>query len=351
MSQQRALSVPPLLFLCQRWIRRLFWSWLTLIRCCGVLSLGMIGLGGSAPLLAEEPYPSAEITLVVPFGEGGATDVLFRAVAAQAQDYFAAPIVTVNMPGGGATLGSQHVKDSAPDGYTLLGSHQTIDLSYLAGIAAYSHHAFAPVALLTRTVNIPATRAGHPATGARDIKTLIKQLPKPLLFGVIPNSTDHFFWLHFFAQEEISAADVQFVHYPGTSSQVEALLGGELDFAMLNLPSAGALFSAGALVPLGVASEQRLAALPHVPTLLEQGIALVNTSDRGLFAPLDTPPERLAVLSKVFEQALAEPTLAHTLEHQYGSIIDFKALEAYAHYLEEQYHQLQTLVGAVQFKH
>lgn len=355
MSQQRALSDHQPLSVCQHWVGYFYWRWLTLLQGFGVIGFavmgsGVMGLSVSAPLLADEPYPSAGVTLVVPYGEGGATDVLLRAVAAQAQEYLEVPITTVNMPGGGAILGSQFVKGSAPDGYTLLGSHQTIDLSYLAGVTGYSHQAFAPVALLTRTVNIPATRAGQPVIGASDIKTLVNQQPAPLLFGVIPNSTDHFFWLHFFAEEGISAADVQFVHYPDTSAQVEALLGGELDFAMLNLPSAGRLFSAGALVPLGVASEGRLAALPHVPTLHEQGIALVNTTDRGLFAPLDTPPERLAVLAKVFEQALVEPALIQTLEKEHGSFVDFKALDAYGRYLEEQYQLLQTLAGAIQFE-
>lgn len=327
-----------------------------LLRWFGVIGIGVMGFSVSAPLLADEsypsdePYPSAEVAIVVPYGEGGATDVIFRAVAARAQAYLDAPIITVNMPGGGAILGSQFVKESAPDGYTLLGSHQTIDLSYLSGVAAYSHQAFVPVALLTRTVNIPATRAGHLATRAEDIKALIPQQSKPLSFGVVPHSTDHFFWLHFFAEEGISAADVQFVHYPGTSAQVEALLGGELDFAMLNLPSARALFNAGALLPLGVASEDRLADLPHVPTLHEQGIALVNTTDRGLFAPMNTPKERLEVVAKAFEQALAEPELVQTLEQAYGSFVDFKALDAYEHYLEEQYQQLQALAGAIQFQ-
>ncbi|UXZ53667.1 tripartite tricarboxylate transporter substrate binding protein [Halomonas sp. 7T] len=350
MSEQHALPIYYSACVCHRGLRCFYRVWSMLLRWLSVIGIGVMGFSVSAILLADEPYPSAEVAIVVPYGEGGATDVIFRAVAGRAQAYLDAPIITVNMPGGGAILGSQFVKESAPDGYTLLGSHQTIDLSYLSGVAAYSHQAFAPVALLTRTVNIPATRAGHAAMGAADIKELIHQHSEPLSFGVIPHSTDHFFWLHFFAEEGISAADVQFVHYPGTSAQVEALLGGELDFAMLNLPSARELFNAGALLPLGVASEQRLADLPHVPTLHEQGIELVNTTDRGLFAPLNTPKERLEVVTKAFEQALTAPDLVQTLEQTYGSFVDFKALDAYEHYLEEQYQQLQALAGAIQFQ-
>ena len=300
--------------------------------------------------LADEPFPNKEITLVVPFGPGGATDILLRDITLVAQTYLDTPITVVNIAGSGATRGSQVVKDAEPDGHTLLGSHQTIDLAYLVGLSAYSHHAFAPVALLTRTVNIPATYAGHMAQRASDIPALVATLDEPLMFGVIPGSTDHFFWLHFFHQTGIAVQDIAFIHYPDTNSQVAALLAGEIDFAMLNQPSAGALFAANALTPLGVASEARLIGLPTVPTLSEQGIELVNTTDRGVFAPLDTPPERLAALAHAFEHALEQPTLVHTIEYTYGTLVNYRPLNDYADYLNHQYALLQSLSESIAFE-
>lgn len=326
-----------------------------LLRTSIVVALG-IGLLANALAVSDQAeansaaFPASEITLVMPYGEGGATDVLFRTIAEQAQTYLEVPVTPVNMPGNGATLGSRYVQEAPADGYTLLGSHQTIDLAYFAGLSDYSHDAFEPVALLTRTVNIPSTYAGHPVTQANHIAAMVEQRPGELLFGIVANSTDNFFWLQFFELTGISADDVQFVRYPDTGAQVVALLGGELDFAMLNLPSASQLFKAGALTPLGVASETRLSALPQVPTLMEQGVELVNTTDRGLFAPLDTPPERLERLAGAFEQALAQPSLAHTLQHIHGSGVDFRPREAYGRYLDEQYQQLKALADAVSFE-
>ena len=300
--------------------------------------------------LADKPFPSKEITLVVPFGAGGATDILLRDIALGAQNYLGTPITVVNIAGSGATRGSQVVKDAEADGHTLLGSHQTIDLSYLAGLAAYSHHAFAPVALLTQTVNIPATYAGHKAHLASDIPVLVAAQDEPLRFGVIPSSTDHFFWLHFFHQTGIAVENIAFIHYPDTSSQVAALLAGEIDFAMLNQPSAGALFAANALIPLGVASETRLVGLPTVPTLYEQGIDLVNSTDRGVFAPLGTPPERLVTLANAFKYALEQPTLARTIEHNYGTLVNYRPLNEYAEYLNDQFTLLQSLSENIAFE-
>jgi tripartite-type tricarboxylate transporter receptor subunit TctC len=299
---------------------------------------------------ASGDFPTKDIRLVLPFGPGGATDVLFRDIAEQAQHYLAMPIAVENITGSGATRGSQFVKDATADGYTLLGSHQTIDLSYFTHLADYSHRAFAPIALLTRTINIPATYAGHRAQRASDIAALVAEQPGQLLFGVVPGSTDHFFWLHFFAVAGIAADDVQFVHYPDTASQVEALLAKELDFSMLNLPSVGRLFAANALTPLGVAGTERLNGLAELPTLQEQGIDLVNTTDRGLFAPLATPPERLQMLAQAFGQALAQPELAVKITQTHGSLIDFRPLDDYAVYLDEQYSVLQSLAESFPFK-
>lgn len=330
-------------------------QWQTM-RSLAILSAFLLAaIGASTQASAEDAphahaFPSSDIALVVPFGRGGATDTLFRVIAEQAQRHLNTSIITMNMAGNGATLGSQFVKQADPDGYTLLGSHQTIDLAYIAGLSDYSHDAFAPIALLTRTVNIPATTPGHTLTQASDIAAFVEQHPGELLVGIIPSSTDHFFWLHFFEQAGIAPANIQFVRYPDTGAQVVALLGGELDLAMLNLPSAGTLFERGALVPLGVANDTRLSALPEVPTLSEQGIALINTTDRGLFAPRDTPPERLERLAQAFEQALQQPALVETLQHAHGSYVDFMPREAYGRYLDDRYDQLQRLADTMGFE-
>ncbi|MGP9634852.1 Bug family tripartite tricarboxylate transporter substrate binding protein [Halomonas sp. AOP43-A1-21] len=320
------------------------------VRYCfkiGVLSSFLLTM---ALAVADDHFPQREITVVIPFGVGGATDVLFRDVFETAQTYLGQPVLVVNMPGRGAMRGSQYVRNAAPDGYTLLGSHQTIDLAYLAGLASFSHADFAPVSLLVRTVNIPATYAGHAAQQASDIEALIDASSKPLMFGVISNSTDHLFWLQFFEQSGISLSDVQLVRFPDTASQVEALLAQEIDFAMLNLPAAGFLFASGILVPLAVAGSERLPGLPDVSTLREQGIDLVHTTDRGIFAPAGTPPQTLAILADALAHALASVPLRYRITHEYGSLIDYRAPDTYGGYLNEQFHKLVPLTERVHFE-
>lgn len=320
------------------------------VRFCFKTSILISSLLVMALAIADDHFPKREITLVIPFGPGGASDVLFRDILETAQTYLGQPIRVVNMPGRGAMRGAQYVRNAAPDGYTLLGSHQTIDLSYLAGLSSFFHTDFAPVALLVRTVNIPATYAGHTAQQASDIEALTRTAPNPLMFGIIANSTDHLFWLQLFEKSGITPSNVQLVRFPDTASQVEALLAQEIDFAMLNLPSAGALFASGALVPLAVAGSERLPGLPDVLTLREQGIDLVHTTDRGIFAPAGTPPQTLAILADALGYALASAPLRHRITHEHGSLIDYRMLSAYGSYLDEQFHKLVPLTERVQFE-
>ncbi|MCS2610399.1 tripartite tricarboxylate transporter substrate binding protein [Halomonas dongshanensis] len=290
------------------------------------------------PALAN--FPDEEVTLVIPFGPGGASDVLLREIAQAVEAHLGQPLLPLNLAGGSGTRGSQYVKDAAPDGYTLLGSHQTLDLAYLTGASAYSHADFEPVALLAHTINVPATYRRQNAHDASEIAALVAESPEPLAFGIIARSTDHLFWSAFFDRTGIDPEAVRWVHFPDTSAQVEALVGEEIDFAMLNLPSAHALFERGVLRPLGVAAEQRLSALPRVATLREQGIDLVHTSDRGIFAPLGTPAEHIAVLADAFRQALEDPELRFRLLYAYGSVVDYRADDAFRDYLDDQLQRL-----------
>lgn len=314
---------------------RLGYSWL-------LVSLLWIMLAGSA--LAEEERRD-DVSLIIPFGPGGASDVLFRDLANAAEPHLGFSLHPVNRPGNGGVRGALEVKEAEPDGHTLLASHQALSLSYLSGAAPFSHVAFEPVALLTRTVNIPAASRRLGITSAAELVVHIQEHPGALRLGMIRGATDHFFWRQFFRTTGLPDSDVSWVGYPDTGAQVAALLAGEIDLAMLNLPSGESLFTHGTLVPLGVADESRLSALPTVPTLKEQGIDLVNTTDRGLFAPRGSDPVFLEKIAVAFGQALKQPAMVEHLENDFGTRADFRPLDAYESYLNAQEQQLSSLMA------
>ncbi|RBI68942.1 tripartite tricarboxylate transporter substrate binding protein [Vreelandella sulfidaeris] len=299
---------------------------------------------------AQADYPEQDVRLIIPYGPGGATDILFRLISQEAEKTLGEAIVPVNMAGAGATLGSRNVKDADPDGYTLLGSHDTIALSKLAGTVDYSFDAFEPIALLTQTINIPTAHANHPVQSAEEIADYVSENPGQVRFSMIPSSTDHFFWAQFFQEAGIDMADVRLVGYPDTGEQVSALMAEEVDFAMFNLPSGGAFFEDGTFRALGIAHPERLDSMPDVPTLREQGIEMDHSTSRGVFAPKGTPQEVVDTIANAYEQALENEEVQSRIENEFGSVVRFLAGEDYQAFLDENEAALSAAAENIDFQ-
>lgn len=242
------------------------------------------------------------------------------------------------------------MKDADPDGYTLLGSHDTIALSKLAGTVDYSFDAFEPIALLTQTINIPTAHANHPVQSADEIADYVSENPGQVRFSMIPSSTDHFFWAQFFQEAGIDMADVRLVGYPDTGEQVSALMAEEVDFAMFNLPSGGAFFEDGTFRALGIAHPERLESMPDVATLREQGIEMDHSTSRGIFAPKGTPPEVIDTIADAYGQALENEEVQSRIENEFGSVVRFLAGDDYQTFLDENEAALSAAAENIDFQ-
>ncbi|MDR5906402.1 tripartite tricarboxylate transporter substrate binding protein [Franzmannia qiaohouensis] len=315
-------------------------------------AIAAIGLASSLAFTgtAQADYPEQDIRLIIPYGPGGATDIIFRLISQEAEQYLGESIVPVNMAGAGATLGSRNVKDADPDGYTLLGSHDTIALSKLAGTVDYSFDAFEPIALLTQTINIPTAHANHEVQSADEIADYVRENPGQVRFSMIPSSTDHFFWAQFFQEAGIDMADVRLVGYPDTGEQVSALLAEEIDFAMFNLPSGGSFFEEGTFRPLAIAHPERLESMPDVPTLRELGIEMDHSTSRGIFAPKGTPQEIQDTIAEAYGQALENEEVQSRIENEFGSVVRFLAGDDYLEFLDENEAALSAAAENIDFQ-
>ena len=315
-------------------------------------AIAAIGLASSLAFTstAQADYPEQDIRLVIPYGPGGATDIIFRLISQQAEQHLGESIVPVNMAGAGATLGSRNVKDADPDGYTLLGSHDTIALSKLAGTVDYSFDAFEPIALLTQTINIPTAHANHEVQSADEIADYVRENPGQVRFSMIPSSTDHFFWAQFFQEAGIDMADIRLVGYPDTGEQVSALMAEEIDFAMFNLPSGGAFFEDGTFRPLGIAHPERLDSMPDVPTLRELGIEMDHSTSRGIFAPKGTPQEIQDTIAEAYGLALENEEVRSRIENEFGSVVRFLAGDDYLEFLDENEAALSAAAENIDFQ-
>lgn len=311
-----------------------------------------IGLVSSMAIAttSHADYPEQDVRLIIPYGPGGATDIIFRLISQEAEKTLGESIVPVNMAGAGATLGSRDVKDADPDGYTLLGSHDTIALSKLAGTVDYSYDAFEPVALLTQTINIPTAHSEHPVQSADEIADYVSENPGDVRFSMIPGSTDHFFWAQFFQEAGIEMDDVRLVGYPDTGEQVSALMAEEVDFAMFNLPSGGSFYEDGSFRPLGIAHSERLESMPDIATLREQGIEMDHSTSRGIFAPKGTPQEVIDTIADAYSEALENTEVQSRIENEFGSVVQFLAGEDYHEFLEDNEAALSAAAENIAFQ-
>jgi tripartite-type tricarboxylate transporter receptor subunit TctC len=292
-------------------------------------------LAAPAPrALAAVPgdLPCRAVKLIVPWGAGGGTDVIFRIIARTAQKHLGKDIIVQNIGGQGGNKGAKVAKASKPNGCTLFAGHDSMQTSYVQGRVNFSYFAFEPIVLVTHT---PSILGAHPGVPWKTAKALIADLKKnkgkKVLFGATLGSTSHFFPV---LVEAATGVKFNYVGYDGTRQRMTALLGKHIQLGELNISSAKKYLGGGKLIGLGIALEERDSRLPNLPTLKEQGINVVTGVNRGVFAPKGTPDGIQAMFEKAFAKALKDPDVVNILTAK-GVIIQFKGRKAYSKFLKE----------------
>jgi len=269
----------------------------------------------TAGTAAAQTFPSRTITLVVPFPAGGALDAVARPMAEGMRKILGQPVIVENVPGAGGTVGTGNVAKAAPDGYTiLLGSVATHAIA--AGVypkLTYDPIAsFAPITQLTRG---PLVLAVAPQVAAKTVAELIaaaKASPGKINYASTGNGTA----LHVAGELFKSAAgiDVQHIPYRGGGQAMTALMAGEVSYIIGNTQLVKPLISGAKLRGLAVTGEQRLAALPDLPTFAQAGTAGVDVVTWfGLFAPAGTAPGIVQQLNAAAVAALKDESVQKSL--------------------------------------
>ena len=255
------------------------------VKLIGLSVLCLVFLSGTMTFADE--YPAKPIKLIVPWGAGGGTDALMRVIAHFAGKYLGQPMVVVNVPGVGGTMGARQGKDAKPDGYTLTATHESVISSRIVGVSDFDYSDFIPIANMTLTPAMVAARPNAPWNDMKDMIAAAKKSPATIKFGATLGSTSHFFPLDIANQAGI---EFKIVGYEGTAKRQAALLGGFLDLGESNPAAGKKYFEAKKLKPLGIATEERHVLLPDVPTLKEQGVNVLFAVNRGV---CDVPLEQI----------------------------------------------------------
>lgn len=270
-------------------------------------ALGVAPLAGAA--LAQAPFPTRAVRIVVPFPPGGATDITARTLAEKLQERWGQPVVVENRPGAGGNLGSDLVAKAAPDGYTLVlgvtGSHG-INISLYPKMPYHPLNDFEPVVHATLYPNVIAV---HPSVQANDLRQLLdlaRSMPGRLAYGSDGNGTAS----HLGMELVKARAKVFMVHLPyrGSAPLLTDLIGGQVQVGVTGLPAVLPHARAGRVRMVAVTSPKRAEAAPEVGTVDEQGLpGFVAAPWSGFFVPKGTPAAVVEQLSRDLNAAMMLP--------------------------------------------
>jgi len=273
---------------------------------------------GSAPALGQAAYPAHAIKIIVPFTPGTGIDILARTLGQRMGEAWNTPVVVDNRPGASGNIGTEAVARSAPDGYTLLMTANTIVLnrSLFKSIPYDPVKDFAPVAPLAigRLALVV-----HPALDVKTVKDLVayaKANPGKVFYGSPGNGTPHHLAMELF--KSATGIDAVHVPYKGTGPAVQDLVGGQIGVMFLPVHVALPLVEGGKLTMLAAGGTTPSAVTPNVPSLAEaSGVREVDTDIwYGLYAPAQTPRDVVARLNAQTNALLRNPEVADILGKQ-----------------------------------
>jgi len=268
-----------------------------------------------APAAAlAQAYPSKPIRMILPFPPGGPTDILGRAISQKLSEQIGQPVVPENRPGAGGNLGLELAAKASPDGYTivLIGPPLAISPSLYAKLNYDAIRDFAPISLVGAVQNIIVVHNSVPAKTLKEFIQLARRHPGKLNFGSSgPGSSNH---LASELLKNMYKLDMVHVPYKGGVSQLVALMSGEVDMGIMAVPPAIPHVQANKVRALAVLTEQRVLALPNVPTSKEAGVDnFVAPVWYGILAPAGTPRAVINQLNSELHKVLASSDLKERL--------------------------------------
>jgi tripartite-type tricarboxylate transporter receptor subunit TctC len=284
-----------------------------------------------------DDYPSKSIKFIVPTAPAGIGDMLPRLFAQKmAEAGNQTTMVTENRPGGAGTLAYDAVAKAPPDGaMILMGNH--------AGLAMYPHlnkslpydpfKRFAPIILL---VSVPNILVVHPSVPANSIKELIayaKANPGKLSYasqgtGASGHIAAELLKLH-------AGIDIVHVPYRGAAPAAQDLAAGHVSMMFDVVSLAAPQIQAGRVRPLGVAAKQRVAVLPDVPTLIEQGVPAEVGAWFGMLGPAGTSPQAIAWLNREANKVFSVEETRNRFVQQ-GAAMPLGTPEAFGKFIEAE---------------
>ena len=258
------------------------------------------GITGTAA--AQDKYPTKPIRLIVPFAPGGSSTIVARAFVAPMAKALGQEIIVDNRPGGAGNIAMEAAAKAEPDGYTLIMGHigtLAVNPYMFAKLPFDTNRDFVPVSLLAKVPSIFVVNNQVPVKNLAELLAYTKANPGKVYYGSAGNgSAGH---LAFEYLKLVSKMDIVHVPYKGTGPQLTDLIGGQTQASSAGTPPLMPHVKSGKLRVIAVGTSKRLAELPNVATVAEQGFPGFETVQwYGLIAPAKTPA---AIIKRLADEA------------------------------------------------
>ena len=262
------------------------------IRAALVL-LAIIACLGVSDARAQSTYPTRPVTMVVPFGAGGALDLVARVLADGLRTELGQPVIVDNRPGASGLIAMRYVANAAPDGLTIILSSESnhillplLDRNFPLDVAKD----VVPVSLSGQFQHTLIVKKDSPVSTVQELTTYLRAHPGKMSFGSSGVGTQ----AHIAGEYLSLLTESKMVHVPYRSSPaaLNDLLAGNLDINFQSMPAVRSYIGSPMIKILAALSAKRLPELPDTPTMIEAGFPDFQLSSwMGIFGPAGLPPE------------------------------------------------------------
>jgi tripartite-type tricarboxylate transporter receptor subunit TctC len=301
--------------------------------------------GMALPSLAQGTikYPTKSVEIIVSFAPGGESDSNARMVGRYLEKSLAASFPVINKPGASGEIGWTTVANSKKDGYTIafINPPSFVMLPVQRGKDSnYTLDAFEPIANIVSDPGTIAVRADSRFKSLKEIIDAAKANPDTITVAVGGAGTSEAMTATRF--EGVTGAKFKKVQFEGTGPMLAALLGGHVDFAIMNISGGYSLYADGKIRYLATGAGERAASMPQLPTYKELGYDVIHVSMRGFAAPKGTDMRIIEILDKAIKAALDDPEFKAKAEELKLPLdyIDHTKYKAYLNDIDRYYRDM-----------
>lgn len=297
----------------------------------------------AAPISAQTTGKT--VRLILPNATGSGVDAITRASQDALARALGAAVIVDNQPGAGGIVGLQALTRAAPDGLTLsvVSNNVVIFPSVYKSLPFDMPGDFTPIAVVGATpVVIVVNPSKVAATNHKEFAALLRSKPGQLNYGSGGNGTI----LHLAGEmyvDEIGAT-ARHIPYKGVGPMVTDLIGGQIEFAAVALPSVQQHIKSGALRAIGMGGAQRTPAAPDIPTIAEQGTpGYVVEAWFGVLGPKGMATSDVKHVNEALAAAFADPAVQEAMARQ-GNTISVSTIEFAQQYFRSEKDKYAKLV-------